>query len=410
MKIALGLAQQPQLLLLDEPMQHLDIGRQFEMIDLIGSLRREGIAILASMHDLALIEGLFPSVWLLSPDEPMRQGAPEEMLRRKVLKHAFNCPPHHRLRLVQAYPKPKGFGHMNSTSSSLAELVAGIVPCGTLYRTEAQRHLDDLTKPLGSLGRLETIAAQIYAIFQGKLPQPLRRGAYVFAADHGVTEEGVSAYPREVTTQMVRNFLAGGAAINVLARLHNAELTVVDVGVDAEFENAPGLHRAKVRRGSRNMLREPAMTNEELAAALEVGIRLSHGARTRGLHLVAVGEMGIGNTTAASAIAAALTGEPVDAVTGRGTGLDTAGRERKIRIVEQSLAQHFGAASRAPEPIEILRCVGGLEIAAMTGFILGAAANRMAGDLRWIYFDCGGSDGVRYRASSERISFCRALL
>jgi nicotinate-nucleotide--dimethylbenzimidazole phosphoribosyltransferase len=266
--------------------------------------------------------------------------------------------------------------------SSIAELTAGIDPCDTRYRVEAQRHLDDLTKPLGSLGRLETIAAQIYTIFQGKLPQPLRRGAFVFAADHGVTDEGVSAYPREVTTQMVRNFLAGGAAINVLARLHNADLTVVDVGVDADFEaefkNAPALDRAKVRRGSRNMHREPAMTDDELTAALDVGTRLADEARKKRLHLLAVGEMGIGNTTAASAIAAVLTGEPVDAVTGRGTGLDTAGRERKIKIVEQSLARHFGAASGAPAPIEILRRVGGLEIAAMTGFILGAAANRMA--------------------------------
>ncbi len=262
--------------------------------------------------------------------------------------------------------------------SSIAELAAGIDPCDTHYRVEAQRHLDDLTKPLGSLGCLETIAAQIYTIFQGKLPQPLRRGAYVFAADHGVTDEGVSVYPREVTVQMVRNFLAGGAAINVLARLHNAELTVVDVGVDTEFDDAPGLDRAKVRRGSRNMHCEPAMTDDELAAALDVGIRLADAAQKKGLHLLAVGEMGIGNTTGASAIAAALTGEPVDAVTGRGTGLDTAGRERKIRIVEQSLQRHFRAASGVPEPIEILRCVGGLEIAAMTGFILGAVANRMA--------------------------------
>ncbi len=263
-------------------------------------------------------------------------------------------------------------------SSFLADVVAGIAPCDARYIAEAEIHLDDLTKPQGSLGHLEAIAAQLYAIFSGNLPQPLRRGAYVFAADHGVTEEGVSAYPREVTAQMVRNFLNGGAAINVLARLHEAALTVVDVGVDAEFGDAPGFCAAKVRRGSRNMHREAAMTHEELAEALEVGLRQAQGAKEKGQHLVAVGEMGIGNTTAASAIAAVLTNQPIDALIGRGTGLDNAGKNRKLQIVEESVKLHFGAVKGMPEPLEVLRCVGGLEIAAMTGFILGAAAQRMA--------------------------------
>jgi nicotinate-nucleotide--dimethylbenzimidazole phosphoribosyltransferase len=263
-------------------------------------------------------------------------------------------------------------------SSALPNIVAGIERCDTRFTAEAKSHLDCLTKPIGSLGQLETIAAQMYSIFSGNIPLPLRRGAYVFAGDHGVTEEGVSAYPRGVTAQMVRNFLDGGAAINVLARLHSAELTVVDVGVDAEFEDAPGLYRAKVRRGSRNMAREPAMTNEELAAALEVGVRLAHRAAEKGQHLVAVGEMGIGNTTPASAIAAVLTKQPADTLTGRGTGLDVEGRDRKVKVIDQCLKRHFGVLTETPEPLEILRCVGGLEIAAMTGFILGAAANRIA--------------------------------
>ncbi len=263
-------------------------------------------------------------------------------------------------------------------SSSLAAVVADIAPCDARYTAEAQRHLDDLTKPLGSLGRLEAIAAQMYAIFSGNLPRPLRRGAYVFAADHGVTAEGVSAYPREVTAQMVRNFLNGGAAINALARLHEAELTVVDVGVDADFENAPGFCAAKVRRGSRNMRREAAMTCEELAAALEVGLRQAQGAKDKGQHLVAVGEMGIGNTTAASAIAGVLTNQPLEALIGRGTGLDDAGKNRKLQIVEESVQLHFGTVKGTPDPLEVLRCVGGLEIAAMTGFILGAASRGMA--------------------------------
>jgi nicotinate-nucleotide--dimethylbenzimidazole phosphoribosyltransferase len=218
----------------------------------------------------------------------------------------------------------------------------------------------------------------MFAIFSGNIPRPLRRAVYVFAADHGVTQEGVSAYPREVTAQMVRNFIRGGAAINVLARLHDVELTVVDVGVDAEFEDAPGLAKMKVRSGSRNLLREPAMTHEELAAALEAGIRLAESARQKGQHLVAVGEMGIGNTTAASAIAALLTKRQIAEVTGCGAGLDLVGRNRKLHVIRRSLKRHFGVSMETPEPLEILRCVGGLEIAAMTGFILSVASNRLA--------------------------------
>jgi nicotinate-nucleotide--dimethylbenzimidazole phosphoribosyltransferase len=257
-------------------------------------------------------------------------------------------------------------------------VIASIESCSPHYTTEAQQQLDCLTKPLGSLGRLETVAAQLFTILAGEISLPLHRAAYVFAADHGVTEEGVSAYPREVTTQMVLNFLAGGAAINVLARLHKAELTVVDVGVDGEFEETAGLHCAKVRRGSRNMLREPAMTDEEVAAALEVGFCLAREAKAKGQNLVAVGEMGIGNTTAASAIAAALTKQPVDALTGAGTGLDSAQKKHKSKVIVESLRRHFGTMEAPPNALEVLRCVGGLEIAAMTGFILGAAANHIA--------------------------------
>src|ERR1017187_3224723 len=261
---------------------------------------------------------------------------------------------------------------------SLASVVAGIERIDPLPSAEAQRRLDSLTKPIGSLGRLEAIATQMFAIFSGRIPLPLRRAVYVFAADHGVTAEGVSAYPREVTAQMVHNFVAGGAAINVLARLHDVQLTVVDVGVDAEFEPAPGLCRMKVRRGSGNMLREPALTQEDVTAAIEIGIRLAEAARDQGQTLVAVGEMGIGNTTSASAIAAVLTKQQIGEVTGLGAGLDLDGRNRKLNVLRRSLRRHFGASGETPEPLELLRCVGGLEIAAMTGFILCAAANRMA--------------------------------
>jgi nicotinate-nucleotide--dimethylbenzimidazole phosphoribosyltransferase len=262
--------------------------------------------------------------------------------------------------------------------NSLASVIAGIDPIDPRHLAEAQVHLNNLTKPIGSLGQLEAVAAQMYSIFSGTIPLPLRRAVYVFAADHGVTGEGVSAYPREVTAQMVYNFVAGGAAINVLARLHDAQLTVVDVGVDAEFEAAPGLCQMKVRRGSGNMLREPALTQEDLMAAIEAGIRLAQSAKDQGQSLVAVGEMGIGNTTSASAIAAMLTKRKIDEVTGLGTGLDSAGRNRKLNVLRRSLRKHFGTSVGTPDPLEILRCVGGLEIAAMTGFILCAAANRMA--------------------------------
>jgi nicotinate-nucleotide--dimethylbenzimidazole phosphoribosyltransferase len=263
-------------------------------------------------------------------------------------------------------------------TSSLASVVANIEPLDPRHTAEARTRLDSLTKPIGSLGRLEDIATQMYSIFSGHIPIRLRRAVYVFAADHGVTAEGVSAYPREVTAQMVQNFVAGGAAINVLARLHDAQLTVVDVGVDAEFEPAPGLCRMKVRRGSGNMYCEPALTQEDLTAAIEVGIRIAQAARDQGQTLVAVGEMGIGNTTSASAIAAVLTKQQIGEVTGLGTGLDGLGRAHKIEVLKQSIARHFGASVETPSPLDTLRCVGGLEIAAMVGFILGAAANRMA--------------------------------
>jgi nicotinate-nucleotide--dimethylbenzimidazole phosphoribosyltransferase len=267
---------------------------------------------------------------------------------------------------------------MSAQTFPIADIISAIAPCEEAYKVEAQQRLDSLTKPIGSLGHLEAIAAQAYSIFSGQMPQQLRKAVYVFAADHGVTAEGVSAYPREVTAQMVLNFLNGAAAINVLARLHNADLTVVDVGVDYEFDEAPGLCRMKVRRGSRNMHREAAMSHEELGQALETGARLAREAKEKGHHIVAIGEMGIGNTTAASAITAALTGESIGTVTGRGAGLDDVGRNRKLHVIKRSIKRHFAARSANLDPLEVLRCVGGLEIAAMTGFSFGAAAERMA--------------------------------
>jgi nicotinate-nucleotide--dimethylbenzimidazole phosphoribosyltransferase len=266
---------------------------------------------------------------------------------------------------------------MPLSSSLIAETIRGIELPDETWRTRARSRLDSLTKPLGSLGRLEDLAAQLVAIRQEHLALPLGKAVYVFAADHGVAAEGVSAYPSAVTHQMVLNFLAGGAAVNVLARLHDVALRVVDVGVDADFNNNSGLLHYKISNGTRNMLREPAMTEEELLQALHVGVKLAEEAAAEGRILLAVGEMGIGNTTSASAITCALTGQAAASATGRGTGLDSAGHRRKTAIVEAILKSHF-AEDPSPDPLKILRCVGGLEIAAMTGMILGAARHRLA--------------------------------
>jgi nicotinate-nucleotide--dimethylbenzimidazole phosphoribosyltransferase len=255
------------------------------------------------------------------------------------------------------------------------QVISQIVAPAETYRRQARAHLDSLTKPLGSLGRLEDLATQWFAIRQGDPSAPVSKAVYVFAADHGITAEGVSAYPSEVTRQMVLNFLSGGAAINVLARLNHVEMNVVDVGVDGDLDGHAGLLQHKVRRGSRNMLREPAMSEEEVAAALSVGITLAEDAFAKGHNLIAVGEMGIGNTTAASVIASVLTGMPAGMVTGRGTGLDSAAHEHKRQVVEGIVKRHFSQPTR---PREILRCGGGLEIAAMTGMMLGAARRQIA--------------------------------
>lgn len=260
--------------------------------------------------------------------------------------------------------------------SSIDQLARGIVPVDDARRQQARAYLDTLTKPIGSLGRLEDLAAQVVAIRQDRFADPLRKAVYVFAADHGVTEEGVSAYPREVTHQMVLNFLREGAAINVLARLHGASLHVVDVGVDADLEQAPGLLHHKIRRGTRNMLREAAMSEEEVAEALVIGAKLGDDAVAGGFGLIAVGEMGIGNTTAASAITSAITGASAAHVTGRGAGLNSEAHTRKVLIVEKIVERHCGH-SPSITATEILRTMGGLEIAAMAGMVLSAARNRM---------------------------------
>jgi nicotinate-nucleotide--dimethylbenzimidazole phosphoribosyltransferase len=261
------------------------------------------------------------------------------------------------------------------TSEGLAEFIKKIVVPDPAFLKQARIRLDNLTKPLGSLGRLEDIAARFVAIRKGDRGLLLNKAAYVFAADHGIVAEGVSAYPQEVTRQMVLNFLEEGAAINVLARLHHAELTIVDVGVDADFGDLPGLLHRKVRPGTRNMLHEPAMTEDEMLGALQIGLELATGAQEKRQTLIAVGEMGIGNTTSASVITAILTRQPPAVVTGWGTGLEKRAHEHKISVVDAVIQKHFGKEPRISDaqPLEVLQRAGGLEIAAMVGLFLGAA-------------------------------------
>lgn len=250
-----------------------------------------------------------------------------------------------------------------------------VLPPSEEWRSHARRHLDRLTKPAGSLGRLEDLAAQIVAIRQQKFSDRVTKAAHIFAADHGVTAEGISAYPREVTEQMVLNFLRGGAAINVLSKLHDVALHITDVGVDADFKTISGLNHHKIARGTRNMMREPAMTEVELLCALDVGQQMARDASEAGHSFIAVGEMGIGNTTAASVITCALTGCEPGFATGRGTGISSVQRAHKVNVVAQTLTLHFSRGEC--DAVDILRCAGGFEIAAMTGMVLAAAREQI---------------------------------
>lgn len=257
---------------------------------------------------------------------------------------------------------------------NLADILAQIGEPDAGVSTETQRRLDRLTKPQGSLGRLEALAVQYCAITGERKPSVPRGLVCTFAADHGVVDEGVSAYPRDVTAQMVLNFLRGGAGVNVLARHAGVEVRVVDIGVAHEFGAIPGLTNRKLMMGTRNMLRVQAMDRTTAEQALMVGIELAADAARQGFGLIGTGEMGIGNTTASAAIAAVMTGESVSAVTGLGTGIDERGLARKISVIEQTLSRH------RPDPhdaMDVLSKIGGLEIAGMAGMMLGSAAARV---------------------------------
>ncbi|MGC9109988.1 MAG: nicotinate-nucleotide--dimethylbenzimidazole phosphoribosyltransferase [Caldimicrobium sp.] len=238
----------------------------------------------------------------------------------------------------------------------------------------AWERLDNLTKPKGSLGRLEELAAQLVAIFENPFPRINKKLSFVFAGDHGITEEGVSAFPKEVTAQMVYNFLRGGAGINVLARFAGAEVKVVDVGVDYEFGEIEGLIKRKVCYGTKNFLKEPAMTKEEAIKCIEVGYELAKEAISKGYNLIGIGDMGIGNTTPSSAITSVITGRPVEEVTGRGTGINDHFYRKKIEITQRALEIH---KPNPEDPIDILSKVGGTEIGACAGVVLACAESRI---------------------------------
>ncbi len=256
----------------------------------------------------------------------------------------------------------------------LKPILAAITPVDWSMETEIRAHLDNLTKPPGSLGFLEDLAAHYCLMTGTTTPRLGKKRIVTFAGDHGVAVEGVSAFPSEVTPQMVHNMLAGGAAINVLAKHVEADLQVVDIGVAAPLQGASGLLARKVRPGTNNMSKGPAMTEAEAIRAIQVGLELANAAAEEGVTLLGTGEMGIANTTPSSALYAALIPCPVVEVTGRGTGIDDAGLNNKIDVIEHSLAVN---GHMLQNPLTTLAAVGGLEIAGICGLILAAAGRRL---------------------------------
>jgi nicotinate-nucleotide--dimethylbenzimidazole phosphoribosyltransferase len=258
--------------------------------------------------------------------------------------------------------------------SLLQQTLITIRPADRSLMPALQAHLDDLTKPQGSLGRLESLAMQYCLALQTLQPGTVKSRIYCFAGDHGVAAEGVSAFPREVTPQMVGNMLAGGAAINVLSRHVGAELRVVDMGVDFDFNGMPELISRKVAPGTANIAVGPAMSRAQAVQALETGIALAGEAAKEGITLLGTGEMGIANTTPATALFAAyLDCRPAD-IAGRGTGVDDTRLQHKIRVIGRALEAN---SARLSNPLDTLAALGGFEIAGIAGLILGGAACRV---------------------------------
>ena len=256
----------------------------------------------------------------------------------------------------------------------LEKTLGAIAPIDAAAAEAARRRQDNLTKPRGSLGKLEDLSIRLAGMTGKTTPVLDKKAIIVMAADHGVTEEGVSAYPQDVTAQMVGNFLAGGAAINVLARQIGARVAVVDVGVRGRVGAHPALRSRRIAEGTANMARGPAMSREQAVRSLETGISAVEEELALGLDILGTGDMGIGNTTPSSAITALMTGAPVEECTGRGTGLDDEGLKRKVRVIARALEVN------RPDPadaLDVLAKVGGFEIGGLAGVMLAAAARRI---------------------------------
>lgn len=245
-----------------------------------------------------------------------------------------------------------------------------IEPIDAEWVQRAARRLDHLTKPLGSLGRLERLAGQLVGMTRQLPPRLSCKVIITMAADHGIAVEGVSAYPQAVTAQMVDNFLRGGAAINVLARHVQARVVIVDMGVVGPVKPHADLVVKRIGPGTRNFAHEPAMTRSEALAAIQAGREVADVELAKGAELIGTGDMGIGNTTASSAMVAAMTGQSVESVTGRGTGINETAHAHKVRVIERALAQH---RPNPADPVDVLAKVGGFEIGGLVGVILSTA-------------------------------------
>lgn len=257
---------------------------------------------------------------------------------------------------------------------SLKKVIKEIKPLDSAAMGAARERQDSLTKPQGSLGRLEALSIQMAGIRGEVTPRLKDKVIITMAADHGVTRQAVSLYPQEVTRQMVYNFLSGGAAINVLARHIGGRVIVVDMGVIGGFPELPGLVSRPIARGTRDFTQGAAMTRGQAMAALEAGIDVVARESRRGLDIVGTGDMGIGNTTAASAVCAAITGQPVARVTGRGTGIGDQQLKYKIQTIEKALAKN---QPDPKDPVDVLARVGGFEIGGLAGVMLAGAARRI---------------------------------
>ena len=257
---------------------------------------------------------------------------------------------------------------------TISQTLEKIQPVSSNLLDKAQAHLDSLTKPPSSLGKLEELAKRYVAIQNNESPTLKKISTVVFAADHGVTAEGISAYPSEVTAQMVINFLNKGAAVNVLANHINAEVTIVDIGVNFQFESHPNLLDRKIALGTKNFSKEPSMTRSQAETSIVTGIEIATESAKKGIDILTTGEMGIGNTTPSSAIFSILGNTPVEYVTGRGTGIDDSTLTKKISIIIKGIDLH---KPDPDDPIDILAKVGGFEIGGIAGLILGAAAQKI---------------------------------